>query len=153
MATTAWAVKPVIGLLSDMVPIGGKNKAPYMIMVTIVGACAFVYVGVTPHTSLSVVAIVVCVFLQNLQGSTCDLLTEAKYAEKIQQNPAHGPDMLTFVWMGVTVATLLAIGSSSFAIEAVGPQHVYLICAVPAMLVCVPLFFGYMDEQTQESNF
>jgi len=31
----------------------------------------------------------------------------------------------------------------------VGPHHVYLICAVPAMLVCVPLAMGYMDEQTQ----
>jgi len=148
VASIGWVLKPVLGITSDLLPIGGKNKAPYMILTSIFGAGAFLYVGVTPKASLTVVAIVICHTFQDLQLSTCDLLSEAKYAEKIQQNPAHGPDMVSFVWIGIRLAAVVAFALSTPMIDA-SPQLPYLVCAIPALFIIAPLAFGYMDEQTQ----
>lgn len=48
-----WAMKPMIGLLSDAVPILGFNKSPYILMVTLLGAAAMTRIGLMPRPSLS----------------------------------------------------------------------------------------------------
>merc|ERR1719440_2235173 len=40
-----WAVKPIIGLVSDLCPIRGINKAPYMLATSLLGVAAFLTVG------------------------------------------------------------------------------------------------------------
>merc|ERR1719262_1192524 len=37
MANSAWALKPMIGMVSDLMPICGLRKAPYVIMTSCVG--------------------------------------------------------------------------------------------------------------------
>lgn len=120
-------------------------------MSSIWGGAAFLYIGILPKQSLTVIAIVICIFLVNMQGSVCDLLSEAKYAEKIQQHPAHGPDMLSFVWLGLQLAGVLALGLATLLIS-VSPQFSYLVCAIPAFFIIVPLVLGYMEEQTQSAE-
>ena len=109
-----WAMKPMIGLLSDAVPIFGFNKSPYILLVTLLGAAAMTCIGLMPRVSLSVTSLVLCIFLIQLQLSTTDLLTEAKYAEKMQTKPKEGPALMSFVWFGLQVgglvATLLSLG-------------------------------------------
>jgi hypothetical protein len=41
-----------------------------------------------------------CVFRIHFQT---DLLSEAKYAEKLQSHPAKGPSLMSFVWGGMQV--------------------------------------------------
>jgi hypothetical protein len=38
-----WAMKPMIGLISDVFPLWGYNKAPYMVITTVFGVCALSY--------------------------------------------------------------------------------------------------------------
>eukprot|EP00439_Symbiodinium_sp_Y106_P075323 s2456_g14.t3 len=49
-----WALKPVVGLISDVMPIGGYHKAPYMIGAVFVGSAAFLAAGAVPHSMLPV---------------------------------------------------------------------------------------------------
>merc|ERR1719253_385873 len=141
-------MKPIIGLITDVFPIGGLNKAPYMIIASIWGAGAFLYVGITPQVSLSVIAIVVCIFIQNMMMATTDLLSEAKYAEKIQQNPSQGPNMTAFAWIGLQVASVFAYALSG-QLSNTSAQLPYLICAIPVILLIIPLALGQMDEKTK----
>merc|ERR1719482_448187 len=64
---------------------------------------ALLQVGVNPSNSMTVRGLVICLFVISLQISTCDLLSEAKYAEKVKENPKHGPALLTYVWFGMRV--------------------------------------------------
>ena len=103
-----WAMKPMIGLLSDTVPIFGYNKSPYILLVAILGTSAMTTIGLVPKTSLSVTSLVGCLFLIQLQLSTTDLLTEAKYAEKMQTKPKEGPALMSYVWFGLQMGGLCA---------------------------------------------
>jgi len=90
---------------------------------------------------------VACLFFIEMQSSTCDLLTEAKYAEKMQENPTHGPAILSYVWGGMTVAGLAATLLSGPVLHVYGPRALYLVAAVPALTVLLPVGAGYLEEK------
>lgn len=147
IASLPWALKPMLGLLSDVAPICGYHKAPYMLLTTLLGAMALLQIGVDPSSSMTVRGLVICLFVVSLQISTCDLLSEAKYAEKVKENPKHGPALLTYVWFGMQVGGLVAVIASGFLIQDYGPRSPYLICVIPAAAVILPVSLGYMQEQ------
>jgi len=80
------------------------------------------------------------------QGATCDLLTEAKYAEKIRDVPEQGPALMTYVWFGMQVAGLIAVIFAGGAISRFGPHSLYIVAAFPAAALFVPVAMNYMQE-------
>lgn len=140
-----WALKPITGLVSDLCPIAGYNKAPYMAMVSVLGSAAFACVGVVPTSSLPIVAVVAMFFIQAMQLSTNDLLTEAKYAEKIRQVPSIGPGILTFVWIGMNVGGLIGTLFAGGVVEH-HPKLPYVISACASVMILAPLMMGFMKE-------
>jgi folate/biopterin transporter len=145
-----WAMKPVIGLISDALPIQGYRKAPYMVITAVVGVAACSILGLVPQAHLSIELVVVCLFLMQMQGSTCDLLTEATYAEKMQANPEHGPDLMTFVWFGLQTAGLFATVLIGPVIHHYGVKMPYMMAVFPMAFVLIPVARNYMEEVPQK---
>jgi folate/biopterin transporter len=147
VAQLPWSMKPIIGLISDVFPIRGYNKAPYMIMTSLAGGIAFACIGLCSQASMGIQALVICMFMKSLQLSTADLLSEAKYAEKMHKVPEHGPSLLTYVWFGMQVGGLFATIISGPIMHAAGPRTLFLICAFPALGILIPLAMGFMEEK------
>jgi len=141
-----WAMKPILGLLSDTFPIGGYNKAPYMFVTVVLGAGGLLYAGIAPQVVTSVAIVTMCIFMATLQQSTCDLLSEAKYAEKIQAHPEYGPHILTYVWFGLNLCGLVATAMSGPLLHVYGPKLLCVIAAIPILCIIFPVSAGYMDE-------
>jgi len=141
-----WAMKPMLGLLSDVLPIFGYNKAPYMLITSALSALGYVVLWSYPELELPIVGAVACIFLTAVQVSTADLLSEAKYAEKIQTRPKSGPDLLTFVWFGVEMGGLVAVLLSGVLINHIGVRGVYLVCLIPSVSVLFPVATGCLEE-------
>mmetsp|Transcript_57754 Transcript_57754/g.185631 ORF Transcript_57754/g.185631 Transcript_57754/m.185631 type:complete len:557 (-) Transcript_57754:78-1748(-) len=141
-----WAMKPVIGLLSDAVPLCGFHKAPYILVASALGIVACASVGTLPQNHLSIERLVGCLFLIQLQFSTCDLLTEAKYAEKMQSKPEHGPALMTFVWFGLQAGGLLATALVGPIMKQYGPKLPYLVALLPLTFIVVPVARNYLEE-------
>lgn len=141
-----WAMKPVIGLVTDIFPIRGYNKSPYMLFSAILGVLACMVVGFSQGTSMPIICVVMCLFAVQLQGSTTDLLSEAKYAEKMRTSPSHGPALMTYVWFGMQVGGLAAVLGSGAIIGKYGARAIYVVAAIPAASVLVPLMLNYMEE-------
>lgn len=144
-----WAMKPIIGLVSDLFPVMGFHKMPYIVFATCLGIMACATVGLVPQEHLSVTRMVCCFFLMSLMFSTADLLTEAKYAEKMRSKPEHGPALMSYVWGGLTIGGLAA---TAF----VGPVLSHWSCKVPFVLALLPLSFiliplsgNYLEERVQ----
>ena len=76
VAGLPWALKPIVGLLSDLCPIGGYNKMPYIVLSSITGVVAILALGFLPQNAISVEWTVGLFFLVAMQRSVCDLLTE-----------------------------------------------------------------------------
>jgi hypothetical protein len=142
-----WAMKPLFGLVSDACPILGYRKAPYIILVTILAIFGHVTIGMSPHHELNIKVVVACLVLACAQASVVDLLTEAAYAEKIRLVPERGPDLMTYVWAGITLGNLVATGSVGFIITHYGSSSVYAIVALPCCLVLAPTCMNWLEEK------
>jgi len=147
-----WSLKPMVGLLSDVLPVRGYNKAPYFIGASVLGAAGMLTVGLAPVGGLPTTVLVMCFFVVSLQISTCDLLVEAKYSTKLQDHPLHGPDLLSYVWFGLTLGGLIGYALSGVIIVDLGAEWAYLICGVPAALVILPVAMGFLEERVQTSD-
>jgi len=152
VAKLPWAVKPVIGLISDVYPIFGYNKAPYVLLSTLGGLIGMSCIGLLPHDSLMPSGIATCLFFASLQLSSCDLLSEAKYAEKMKQKPAVGPTLLSYVWFGVNVAGLFATLLSGVVVERSGPKVPFVVSILPCAAVLLPVCMGFFEEKKQTSD-
>lgn len=152
-----WAMKPIIGLVSDCCPIWGLNKTPYMVISCVVGVVALAAIGFHPSW-LNAQGAVLAIFFVMLMLSTCDLLTEAKYAKMMKQVPHLGPDLMSYVWFGLQAGGFAAV-------LMVGPLMDYWSIYSPCIVAIFPVIFtigllfgGYMmeeavtDEQLAESR-
>merc|ERR1719261_260550 len=104
-------------------------------------------IGFSTRESMSVLAVVFCLFGMSLQASTCDLLTEAKYSEHLAVKPAFGPDLLTYVWGGISAGNIIAISMVGTLIQTLGPRSVFLACLAPASAILYPTLMNYFEEK------
>jgi len=147
ISCSAWALKPIIGMVSDLMPIKGYHKAPYVIITSLIGVTCCAMIGFSTRESMSVLAVVFCLFGMSLQASTCDLLSEAKYSEHLAVKPTFGPDLLTYVWGGISAGNMIAISLVGTLIQTMGPRSVFLACLVPASAIIYPTMMNYFEER------
>lgn len=151
VAGLPWALKPILGMISDICPIAGYNKAPYMLIASILGVIGYCAIGLG-STDVTIQVTVMMMFCIALQASTCDLLTEAKYAEALNKNPTYGPDLMTYVWSGINVAGIIALIAVGWMISTFGPRVPYLVAIVPAAFVLWPVWKNYLQESPRSAE-
>uniref|UniRef100_A0A7S4PYW0 Uncharacterized protein n=1 Tax=Alexandrium monilatum TaxID=311494 RepID=A0A7S4PYW0_9DINO len=95
-------------------------------MTTAVGASAFIVLGFLPQHLTPLPLFVCCCFLAVLQVVTSDILTQGKFAEKVNASTSlmGGKDLLNFVWFGIDAAALVGVASSGFVIHFLGAKAV-----------------------------
>ncbi|KAF4755533.1 hypothetical protein FOZ63_020376 [Perkinsus olseni] len=114
-----WVMKPIFGVLSDMCPIFGYHKQPYILVSAILGIAAFVLLCANPVTDakgeylplaqrrLSLPSVVLAMFVCTVFVTVQNLLTEARY----------------------------------------GPHAPFFPCLVPAALFIPLIFFNFLGER------
>lgn len=103
-------------------------------------------IGMLPQSILSITGLVICLMLAQTQFSICDLLSEATYAERIQQCPKQGPDLVSYVWGGLTLMSILAVALSGYVIEE-SASMAFSISAGIAAIVLLPVMANYLQER------
>ena len=96
IASTPWAIKGAIGVVSDAYPLFGYHKASYIMVAASLGTAAFAFLAAVPIHTAAIAA--GALFLTNFEIATADLLCEGKYAELMQTKPKTGSTMVSFVW-------------------------------------------------------
>ena len=141
VACFPWSIKPVIGMISDIVPIWGYNKRYYMFGASLLGAAAVAYLaGATLRDDNdSAMAYVAALVLINLQVSVVDLLTEGKYTEKMSATPEVSSDIVSFVWLTLGAGGLFATLVSFFVLPTKNYRLIFY-CAAPFALQAVRAF-------------
>lgn len=141
-----FAMKPLVGLLSDAFPIFGYQKNPYILISTIMGLAGLSLIAFSGVFDIAVQLLVLGLFCVVFLIATADVLTEAKYAERVRIVPERGPDLVTFVWLCVAVGGILATATLGGVLHYLKPFWVYVICLIPAAIVLVPTMKNYLDE-------
>jgi len=144
-AIAPWALKPVIALLSDAVPIGGYKKMPYVVIFTMLSLVGCILLGT--GMAQTVPAIVGSLFLIFLQVSSVDLLVEAKQSEEIKANSKLGPQFFTFTWLGINVGQVLGVMLVGALIHYAGPRLPYLVAFPFVAIVLWPTLSNFLGEK------
>lgn len=146
----AYCARPVLGLVSDVFPIRGYRLAPYMMFWTVLGVAGLVYLSL-PALGMeypsSVIPAVCALILFWLQLSACQLLEVIRYGEAINQKPHRGPNLVSYVSLGVHVGELVAVLCAGPLLLYVGYSSVFLVALVPSVAVAYPVLKGYLMER------
>eukprot|EP00930_Biecheleria_cincta_P018318 TRINITY_DN14311_c0_g1_i1.p1 TRINITY_DN14311_c0_g1~~TRINITY_DN14311_c0_g1_i1.p1 ORF type:complete len:584 (+),score=85.55 TRINITY_DN14311_c0_g1_i1:234-1985(+) len=151
IATSMWSLKPVLGCMSDVLPVHGHRKKTYAMLTSVLGVACTLAIGLTSSDSLSPAGVVVFLCGMTLQAVTCDLLTEACYSEQIKKKPEYGPDLVVYAWGGVSVGSMFAAGLAGWIIANLSARAVFLVCIAPSALI-IPAAATNMFEEMPLSS-
>ena len=144
ISLSPWALKPIFGIISDLVYIGGYHKIPYMIVTFYLSVISCTVIAVLWPVDPVIATILLFMIFMNV--SVSDLLVEAKYSEKIAKNTAFGPDLITFVQVGISIGQVLSIILTGFLLENIKPHEIYYIPIIPLIIISIPVLFNWMGE-------
>lgn len=141
---TPWSLKPAIGLLSDMVPIRGQAKVPYMLGASAVGAACFGGLAALRGCSPMLAAALLTGI--SFEAAVVDLLAEGKYAEKMKQHPEAGGALPSFVWASLFAGALLAAVVAGPMADNGQLRGVFVLGIPAAASAAVPLVLGWFPD-------
>mmetsp|Transcript_5975 Transcript_5975/g.13077 ORF Transcript_5975/g.13077 Transcript_5975/m.13077 type:complete len:673 (-) Transcript_5975:3-2021(-) len=171
MIISPYALKPFIGVASDLFPIGGYNKRYLALFSIILGLLGCSVLLTLFHSGAAAAAvaptssspgdndnpaskvqrladlIVVCFFAMNLEGATLEMLGDGKYSEIMQRHPESGSSIISFKFVLSLFGTLVTqcyVGPLADA----GYFHVlFWIALVLLMAPFVPTLRGWIPEK------
>lgn len=141
-----WCLEPIMGYISDLYPIMGFHKAPYVVITSLVAIAAWICVGFGNSQIHTVQFTVLCLFLGKVQVMVVELLTQAKYAEELRKRPEHAPSLLTYVWTCITAGDIAAGAICGYMIVTYGCRSPYALSIIPAALILYPALRNHMNE-------
>ena len=128
VALAPWSMKAFIGLVSDIVPIRGYFKLPYLFFAAIFATIAFYLLTFVPLSESNAEFAALLFFFGHFGVVVVDLLCEGKYAELMVQQPFTGPDCVTWVWGSYMVGKLISSGLVGPMSDAGLVRELFLIC-------------------------
>ena len=166
MMMSPWAMKPFIGVASDLFTIQGYNKryfALYSILIGLVGSSAIlgIYHLGSAESAIQQGAdavgrladtIVICFTAVSYEAATLDILGEGKYAEMMNLHPESGSSIISFKFGW---SLLGGIVSQSYVgpLSDAGYFHVLICTAVVLSLTpFYPTLVGWIPEKARTVN-
>lgn len=147
VAHMPWTITPLIGLISDMYPIRGFRKAPYIVAASVAGVLGTCVLGLSVPESTTVTCAVVCLLAIHVQAATVDLLTESAYTETMQKKPKLGAELVSYVSGSVSLGNVLAVCAVGWLLTHIGARNVFLLCSLPAAAIIWPALCNYLQER------
>lgn len=152
VAMFPWSIKPLVGMISDVLPIAGYHKRYYMFIVSVLGTSALAYLGAVEIGPGQAEVYVAALVLINLQISVVDLLTEGKYTETMRLVPELSSDIVSLVWTNMTCGGLLATAVSFFVLRTKNYRFMFW-CALPFGAQSIfTSFAGLLPEEKSKTN-
>lgn len=144
LALSPWTIKPLMGIISDLVAIWGYHKRYWMLMSIVVGI-----VGVSIMIAgFQLPVLIVCMLtLVHFEISVIDLLVEGQYAELMREHPETGSNIVSlaqgFQQFGLLIAMCFVGPLDDAGLFRVPNIIALVLCCTPI----VPLLMGFLPEK------
>eukprot|EP01064_Diplonema_japonicum_P031003 TRINITY_DN5412_c0_g1_i1.p1 TRINITY_DN5412_c0_g1~~TRINITY_DN5412_c0_g1_i1.p1 ORF type:complete len:598 (+),score=61.62 TRINITY_DN5412_c0_g1_i1:84-1796(+) len=127
-SVTPWAMKAMIGALSETVPVMGYHKTFYIVGATFFGLLGFTLLAILPlapddpgsYSPVNETTLTMSVFESgktmlapllffgiSTQIATVDILVEGRYASMMVEKPETGGSLVTWVWVSYFLGSLV----------------------------------------------
>ncbi|KAL6841808.1 hypothetical protein ACP4OV_028320 [Aristida adscensionis] len=133
-ANLPMVAKPLLGLLSDAVPVRGHRRLPYVAIGALLQAVSWLAIALWPVISLSVLTIFL--LLSNFGASICEVANDAIVAEagKLSTSSSGSGQLQSFAWMFGSSAGALGNLLGGIALSYFSPKVMFLFFAILLML-------------------
>ncbi|PON68357.1 Folate-biopterin transporter [Parasponia andersonii] len=143
-----WIVKPLWGLLTDVLPILGYRRRPYFILAGAISAISMLIISL--HENLHLVLALLFLTAGSAGVAIADVTIDACVAQSSISHPSLAADLQSLCALSSSIGALMGFSVSGILVHLIGPKGVYGLLAIPAGLV---LFVGIVLKEPRMANF
>ncbi|XP_022750345.1 probable folate-biopterin transporter 2 [Durio zibethinus] len=128
-----WLVKPIWGLLTDVVPILGYRRRPYFILSGLLGLVSMLLISL--HSKLHLVFALLALTAGSAGVAIADVTVDACVAQNSISHPSLAADMQSLCTLMSAIGALVGFSISGVFVHLIGPKGVFGLLTIPAALV------------------
>ena len=145
LALSPWTVKPLVGVISDLIAVDGYHKKYWMLLAIVMGvAGGGIWMVVEIHIPIAISIFLMCI---HFEIAVCDLFTEAQSAKMMRENPTTGSDIVT---LSTAFQNLGFIIGMSF-IGPLADLQLFRVSSIITLVLLVtpviPVMLGWLREE------
>lgn len=132
-----WAIKPILGLITDLMPIFGYRRKIYIMLCGLINLFCWLYMAF--YTESTAMACFI-IFIVNLTLSFCSVLGEAVVVElsqmETEDKDSKAKDLVSMFFFARTVGELISSYLKGLFVDIMPLRKIFLIgCFIPSMLI------------------
>ncbi|KAF9614331.1 hypothetical protein IFM89_018084 [Coptis chinensis] len=143
-----WIVKPLWGLLTDVLPIAGYRRRPYFILAGFIGVISMLLISL--HSKLHIVFALLSLTAGSAGVAIADVTIDACVAQNSISHPSLAADMQSLCGLSSSVGALVGFSISGFLVHLIGPKGVFGVLSIPFGLV---FLIGMVLKEPKIPNF
>lgn len=143
-----WIVKPLWGLLTDVLPIFGYRRRPYFILAGCLGVFSMLLLSM--HKKLHLVFAVSALTASGAGIAIADVTIDACVAQNSICHPSLASDMQSLCSLCSAIGALIGYSISGIFVHLIGPKGVFGLMTIPAGLL---ILVGILLNEPQVPNF
>ncbi|CAK7353974.1 unnamed protein product [Dovyalis caffra] len=128
-----WLVKPLWGLLTDVIPIFGYRRRPYFIFAGLLGVVSMLLLSF--HENLHIVFALLSLTAGSASAAIADVTIDACVAQNSNTRPSLAADMQSLCAFSSSIGALMGFSLSGIFVHLIGPKGVFGLLSIPAGLV------------------
>lgn len=148
IAGTPWIVKPLWGLLTDVVPVAGYRRRPYFLLAGVIGVSSMLMLSL--QSNLGIVAAIVALTAQNTGAAMADVTLDALVAQNSITNPPLASDMQSLCGFSSSVGSLIGFSISGLLVHLMGARRALGLLSIPSALV---FSSGILLKESRTTDF
>ena len=165
MTLSPFALKPLIGVFSDLFPLKGYHKrylALISILIGLIGCSALLALYHNRNAKEAAQdpeqahrlsdLLVICFFCMNVTAANLDILGEGKYSEIMRNHPESGSSVITFKF---ACSLLGSIVTNSYVGPLTDGGHFHIIFCIALGLLLTPFYptlRGWLPEKKRRKS-
>ncbi|KAL1563831.1 putative folate-biopterin transporter 3 [Salvia divinorum] len=135
MIMMPWIVKPLWGLLTDIVPIAGRRRRPYFVFAGTVSVISMIILSLKKDMYLGLaLLLLIC---GSAGAAVGDVTIDACVTENSIAHPSLAGEMQSLCGLCSSVGQLIGFISSGFLVHQIGSKGALGVLSIPATLVIV----------------
>lgn len=143
-----WLVKPLWGLLTDVLPILGYRRRPYFIFAGLLGVVSMLLLSF--HENLHIAFALLSLTAGSAGAAIADVTIDACVAQNSNTRPSLAADMQSLCALSSSIGALMGFSLSGIFVHLIGPKGVFGLLSIPAGLV---FLVGILLDEPFMPNF
>jgi folate/biopterin transporter len=145
IVTLPWMIKPLLGFISDGLPIFGYRRRPYLILAGLLGAGSWLTLAYWVETAW---AATIAITLSSLAIALSDVIVDSLVVERAREESIGGAGSLqSLCWGTSAIGGLLTAYLSGFLLEHISIRTIFVITATFPLIVT--LVAGLINESKE----